>query len=114
MKGDVATVEEVMPAIWKVCSVVTHAVRPVPLSNFISILKGWGHTWIWNDLKVTGGMDWLAQAIAEGILVAVTDWSYIQEHHLDLCLAAFVIECMQKRGRMVGCFPEASKAANVF
>ncbi len=114
MKGDVATVEEVTPGIWKVCSVAIHTVRPVPPSNFINILKCWGHTWIWNDLKVSGGTDWLAQAIAKGTLVAVTDRSYIQEHHPDLCLAAFVLECMQKRGQMVGSFPKASKAANAF
>ncbi len=114
MKGDVVAVEEVMPGIWKVCSVATHTVRPVPPSNFINVLKGWGHTWIWNNLKVTGGTDWLAQAIAEGTLVAVTDGSYIQEHHPDICLVAFMLECTQKRGHMVGSFPEASKAANEF
>jgi hypothetical protein len=60
MKGDVATVEEVMPGIWKVRSVVIHTVNPIPPSNFMDVLKGWGLTWIWNDLKVTRGMDWLA------------------------------------------------------
>jgi hypothetical protein len=89
MKGDVATVEEVMPGIWKVCSVAIPTICPVPTSNFIDVLKGWGHTWIWNDLKVTQGVDWLAQAIAEGTIVAVTDGSYIQEHNPNLCLAAF-------------------------
>jgi hypothetical protein len=87
---------------------------PCTPSYFINVLKGWGHMWIWKNLKVTGGMDWLAQAIAEGTLVAVTNGSYIQEHHPDLCLAAFVQECTQKRGRMVGSFPKASKAAKAF
>ncbi len=114
MKGDVSTVEEVTPGIWNVCSVAIHTVCPVPPSNFIDVLKGWGHMWIWNDLKVSGGTDWLAQAIAKGTLVAVTDGSYIQEHHPDLCSAAFVLECTRKRGQMVGSFPEASKAANAF
>ncbi len=104
MEGDVANVEEVMPGIWKVCSVAIHTICPVPPSNFINVLKGWGHTGIWSNLKRTGGMDWLAQAIAEGSLVAVTDGSYIQEHHPDLCLAAFVLECTQKGGQMVSPF----------
>ncbi len=106
--------EEVTPGIWKVCSVAIHTVCPVPPSNFINVLKGWGHTWIWNDLKVSGGTDWLAQAIAKGTLVAVTNGSYIQEHHPDLCLVAFILECTRKRGQMVGSFPEALKAANAF
>ncbi len=63
---------------------------------------------------MSGGTDWLAQAIAEGTLVAVTDGSYILEHHPDLCSAAFVLECTWKRGQMVGSFPEALKAANEF
>ncbi len=53
MRGEAATVEEVTPGVWKVCLVVTHPVHPEPLSNFIDVLKGWGHTWIWDDLKVT-------------------------------------------------------------
>jgi hypothetical protein len=114
MEGDVATVEEVTPGIWKMCSIAIHTVCPVPTSNFIKVLKGWRHMWIRNDLKMTGGMDWLAQAIAEGTLVEVTDGSYIREHNPDLCLAAFVLECTQKRGQMVCSFPKASKAANAF
>jgi hypothetical protein len=66
-----------MPGIWKVCSVAIHTVCPVLPSNFINVLKGWGYTWIWNNVKVTGGMDWLAQVMAEGTLVAVTNGSYI-------------------------------------
>ncbi len=94
--------------------VATHTVRPEPLSNFIDVLKGWGHTWIWDNLKVTGGTDWIAQAIAEGTLVAVMDGLYIQEDHPELCAAAFILECTRNRGRLVGSFPEASKAANAF
>ncbi len=46
--------------------------------------------------------------------MAVTDGSYIKEHFLDLCSAAFVLECTQGRGRMVGAFAEASAAANAY
>jgi len=46
-----------------------------------------------SDLKVTGGTGWLAKAIADNSLVAVTDGSYIKEHYPGLCAAAFVLEC---------------------
>ncbi len=114
MRGEAATVEEVTPGVWKVCLVATHTVCPEPPCNFIDVLKGWVHTWIWDDLKVTRGTDWIAQAIAEGTLVVLTDGSYIQEHHPELCAVAFVLECTRNRGWMVGSFPEASKAANMF
>ncbi len=94
--------------------VATHTVRPESLSNFINVLKGWGHTWIWDNLKVARGTDWIAQAIAKGTLVSVTDRLYIREHHPELCAAAFIIECTRNRGWLVGSFPEVSKAANAF
>ena len=70
--------------------------------------------WIWNDLKVTGGTDWVAKAIADNSLVVVTDGSYIKEHYPDLCSAVFVLECTQGRGRLVGAFSEASAVAKAY
>jgi hypothetical protein len=69
---------------------------------------------IWNDLKVTGGTDWVAQSISKNSLVAMTDGSYIKEHYPNLCSAAFVLECTQGRGRAIGVFPKASAAANAY
>jgi hypothetical protein len=114
MRGAVATVEEIVLGMVKVCSVVSPPVRPVPPENFLDVLHGWGQMWIWNDLKVTGGTDWVAQANASNSLVAVTDGSYIQEHYPDLCSAAFVLKCTQGGGNMIGAFPEASAEANTF
>jgi hypothetical protein len=114
MRGDMATVEEGTPGTKKVCSVAPPPIRPMAPTDFLDVLRGWGQTWIWDDLKVTGGTDWLAQAIADNRLVAVTDGSYIKEHHPELCSAAFVLECTKGRGRLVGAFAEASVAANAY
>jgi hypothetical protein len=114
MQGAVATVEEVKPGMMKVCSVASLPICPVPSANFLDVLRGWGQTWIWNDLKVTGGTDWVAQSISKNSLVAVTDGSYIKEHYPDLCSAAFVLECMQGCGCAIGAFPEASAVANAY
>jgi hypothetical protein len=61
-----------------VCSVAPIPVQPPPPEAFLDVLQGWGHTWIWNDMKVVGSMDWLTQAIAGGMLNVVTDGSYIR------------------------------------
>jgi hypothetical protein len=114
MRGEIALAEKVVPGVWKVCLVATHTIRPKPPTSFINVLKGWGHTWIWDDLTVIRETDWIAQAIAKGTLVAVTDGSYIWEHHPALCAAAFMLECTKNRGRMAGSFPDASAAANAF
>jgi hypothetical protein len=114
MRGAVATVEEFMPGMMKVCSVAYPPISPVPPVNFLDIIRGWGQTWIWEDLKVTGGTNWIAQAIFKNSLVAMTDGFYIKEHYHDLCLAAFVLECTQEQGRVIGAIPEASAAANAY
>jgi hypothetical protein len=112
MRGDMATVKEGTPGTKKVCSVAPPPIRPI--ADFLDVLRGWGQTWIWDDLKVTGGTDWLAQAIADNSLVAVTDGSYIKEHHPELCSAALVLECTKGRGQLVGAFAEASVVANAY
>jgi hypothetical protein len=59
-------------------------------------------------MKVVGGTEGLSQAIAGGMLIAVTDSSYIREHYPDLCSTAFILECMRCGGCVVvGAFPEA-------
>jgi hypothetical protein len=82
---------------------------------FLDVLQGWGHTWIWNEMKVVGGTEWLSQAIpGGGTLIAVTDGSYIRGHYPDLCSAAFRLECTHCGGRVVGAFSEATIEANTF
>ena len=105
--------EEGTPGTKKVCSVAPLPIRPIA-PTVLDVLRGWGQTWIWDDLQVTGGTNWLAQAIADNSLVAVTNGSYIKEHHPELCSAAFVLECTKNRGRLVGAFAEASVAANAY
>ncbi len=73
-------------------------IRPIAPTDFLDVLRGWGQTWIWDDLKVTGGTDWLAQAIADNSLVAVTDGSYIREHHPELLQISFQLSLFTKFG----------------
>ena len=63
---------------------------------------------------VTGGTNWIAQAISENSLLAGTNRSYIKEHYPELCSAAFIFECTKGRGWLVGAFAEASVAANAY
>ncbi len=61
MRGDMAMVEDGTPGTKKVCSVAPPPIRLIPPTDFLDILRRWGQTWIWDDLKVTGGTDWTAQ-----------------------------------------------------
>ena len=78
MQGALATVEESTPGTMKVCSVASPPIRPILPADYLDVLTGWGQTWIWDDLKVTGGTDWVAQAITDNSLVAVTDRSLLR------------------------------------
>ena len=68
----------------------------------------WGRRWIRDSLSLTRDEDWLLEAIEEGTCVAVTDGSCIKELFPDVCLAAFVLECLCGRGTIVGSFDEQS------
>jgi hypothetical protein len=63
---------------------------------------------------VTGGTEWITQSIGDNSLVAATDGFYIKEHYLELCSAAFVLECTKGRGRLAGAFAEASVVAKAY
>jgi hypothetical protein len=77
-----------------------------PLQIFWSVVKGWGNTWIWDNLTIKGDVSWLAESIADNFLVAVTDGSYMKDTYPQLNLAAFIFECTKGRGCLWGSFVE--------
>ncbi len=80
---------------------------PIP-SSFKVVLRSWGNTWLWEDVSRTRGDTWIEESIADGMLVAVTDGSYIRKSFLNVCSAAFVLECSKGQGRTFSTFTEAS------
>ncbi len=42
---------------------------------------------------MTGGETWIHDSIADSLLVAVTNESYIREIYPNLCSATFIMEC---------------------
>lgn len=91
-----------------IVSTASEPLTPDIPTTFREVLEEWGHGWMWRSLWLTGDDGWLEEAIEHGTLVAVTDGSYIKEMHPELCSAAYILECSEGRGRMVGSFPELS------
>ncbi len=89
-EGLIALVEEISPGLWKMHSTEEPSIGPDILSDFLDILLGWENMWLWDDLTLHGGSDWLATAISGGTLLAVTDGAYIREQYPHLCSAAFI------------------------
>ncbi len=55
---------------------------------------------MWDNLTIRGETLWLAEAIADNTLIAVTDGSYMKEIYPHINSAAFVLECSKGRGRL--------------
>ncbi len=66
---------------------------------------------MWEEMRFTGDDGWLAMAIQENTLVAVTNKSYMQELYPNMNSCAFILECTQGRGRLTGAFLEQTIAA---
>jgi hypothetical protein len=80
----------------------------------MDVLQSWGNTWLWENISMAGGYDWLLEAITDGSLLAVTDGSYIRELYPNLCSAAFVLECKKGQGCLIGSFLESLRVANTY
>jgi len=79
-------------------------------------VTGWiiRNTWLWEHMTVHRGVKWLEHAIAEGMLVVVTDGSYIRELYPNHCSRAFVMECSSGRGGVCGSFLKTLLVANPY
>ena len=107
--GKVCTVREAGVAVKAVASFVDAPESEILPECLMEVLKEWGCRWMWKTLRLIGDEDWMG-----GTLTAVTDGSYIKEVCPGLCSAAFILECSEKKGRIIGSFPEASPAANAY
>ena len=57
-------------------SIFLHTPRPptqATLSTFWEVIRGLGNAWMWDNLAITGDLDWIAALIADNSCVAVTD-----------------------------------------
>ena len=57
---------------------------------------------------MVGDNTWLAETITNNTLLAVTDGSFMRKMYPDMSACAFITECTQGRGKLVGMFPEHS------
>ena len=83
-------------------------------STFWEVIRGWGNTWMWDNLAITGNLDLIAASIADNSCVAVTDGLYMKDLYPYLNSAAFVLECSKGRGRLMGSFVENTPNAGSY
>jgi hypothetical protein len=59
---------------------------------------------MWEDMHLMGDDGWLATAIQESKLVAVTNGSHMRVLYPNMNSCAFILECTQGRGHLMGAF----------
>ena len=95
---------------------VTTSVAPavdesIESTTVLEVIRGWKQGWFWRKFEIIGDVGWLAEAIGAGSVLAVADGSYIRELFSDVCSCAFVFECQEGRGRILGKIVEGSDDA---
>jgi hypothetical protein len=62
-KGEYCTVKQVSLGLG-VYTVVSHAPRPQATAEpmaFWDMVESWGSTWMWDNLRITGDISWIAE-----------------------------------------------------
>jgi hypothetical protein len=76
--------------------------------NFWEVIQGWGNTWLWDNLVISGDTSWITKAITDNSCVTVTDGYYMKEVYPNVNSLAFVFKCSKGRGRLMGTFVEVT------
>jgi hypothetical protein len=113
-RGVICSIKQVALAVIGVQSTSTPVPDLMPATSFWEIVQSWGQTWLWENIQISGDFTWLAEAIVDNSLVAVTDGSYMKEMYPNLNSAAFIFERSKGRGRLVGSFTECTPDAGSY
>ncbi len=112
--GNICSVKSAALAVYNIVSTAAGLPTPEPPRNFWRAIEEWDETWMWDNLTIRGETSWLAEAIADNTLIAVTDGSYMKEIYPHINLAAFVLECSKGQGRLWGSFVEHTPDAGSY
>ena len=83
----------------------------IPPQSILDVIREWNQSWFWKKLNIVGDVDWVIEAIARCLLLILADGSFIRELFPDANSCAFVVECQEGRGRILGKVLECSNDA---
>ena len=66
----------------------------------LGVLKEWGCTWMWDSLRVFCNDDWIKRCHRKRVPYLRHGWVLHKEMITDLCSAAFILECKDKKGEL--------------
>jgi hypothetical protein len=103
-KGENCTLKQVSLGVY---TVVLHTPRPQATMEPMALwdlVKSWGSTWMWDNLRIMGDTLWIAETTADNSLLTIINGSYTKELYPNLNSAAFVFECTKGWGHLMGSF----------
>ena len=69
---------------------------------------------MWEDLRMTESLEWVAECLRNKTLICVTDGSYTKKKAREVCSAGWLMACKQT-GRMIsGTLVEKSQSADSY
>jgi len=68
-------------------------------ATLLELFQPWGGKWMWSGLTLPEDPSWVAQLLAAGTLICVTDGSYDRKKVRDLSGAGYVIYCTATKHR---------------
>ena len=107
--GRPCSVREVEPGVLATTAIAPPVDIPIEPQTILEVIREWKQNWFWRAFRIVGDLSWVVEAIEDGSLLAVADGSYIRELFLDACSCAFVFECQNGGGRILGKLVESSK-----
>ncbi len=54
-QGDICSVNEVQPGVFRITSTAREAQEPPGLATFVEVLREWGCSWLWEHMSIEGG-----------------------------------------------------------
>ena len=69
---------------------------------------------MWDSMMLVGKDDCIEKTIANRSCVAVTDRYYMRDLYPNVYSTAFIFECTDGTGRLIGSFPETTVSVNAY
>ena len=78
-QGEICSMKDVALAVKRILLHLPWPPIQASPSTFVEVIRGWGNTWMWDNLSITGDLDLIAASIADNSCIAVMDGSYMKE-----------------------------------
>jgi hypothetical protein len=85
--GTICTTREVALKVMTIILFVEGPTTHEKPTTYWEVLRRWQRKWMWENLQWVGNDHWIAEAIEDSTLIAITDGSYMKDLYPNIHLA---------------------------